>query len=70
MQWDLTGLVIDAVYLDVPVIGRVVNSRVAYGGDVHHTLVLLTPIQLPFKSTPTDRCIVDHKSVTRVRSSV
>lgn len=69
MQWDLTGLKIEAVYLDAPVSGKVESSRVAYGGRVHHTVVLDTPVFFSWKTLPTTRCIVEHQTVTKVSSS-
>ena len=68
MQWDLEGLKIDAIYLeDHPVTGKVELSRVAFGGRVHHTIVLDTPINL--YGTPRERVIVEHQTVSRVYSN-
>lgn len=45
MQWDYTGLKVTGNYMgEFPVSGRVESSRVAYGGEVKHTVVLDEPI--------------------------
>lgn len=68
MYWDLDGLIVDATYMDeFQVSGRVVNSRVAYGGKVKHTIVLETPITVYGRVA--DRVIVEHCDVTRIRSN-
>ena len=70
MNWDLSNLYIDATYLDIPVVGKVVLSRVAFGGRVKHTIVLDPPLKLSFSNELRDRLIVDHENVTRVRSNI
>jgi hypothetical protein len=68
MSWNLEGLVVEATYLETfPVEGRVELSRVAYGGSVKHTLVLTSPINV--YGAVRDRVIVDHETVTRVKSN-
>jgi hypothetical protein len=68
MSWNLEGLCIEATYLDtIPVEGVVENSRVAYGGEVKHTIVLRNPIMV--YGAKRDRLIIDHKTVKRVRSA-
>jgi hypothetical protein len=67
-SWSLEGLYVETTYLETfPVEGRVELSRVAYGGSVHHTIVLTTPITV--YGAVRDRVIVDHKTVTRVKSN-
>ena len=67
-QWNLEGLVVEATYLDTfPVKGVVELSRVAYGGGVKHTVVLVNPITV--YGARRDRVIVDHETVTRVKSN-
>lgn len=45
MSWDLTGSIVRGVYLDRHTFsGKVVASRVAYGGRVIHTVELFVPI--------------------------
>lgn len=68
MSWNLEGLYVEANYLeDFPVQGFVETSRVAYGGSVKHTLVLTQPITV-YGAVRT-RVIVDHETVTRVKSN-
>lgn len=67
-QWNLEGLVVEATYLKTfPVEGRVESSRVAYGGRVKHTVVLNSPITV--YNAVRDRLIIDHETVTRVKSN-
>jgi hypothetical protein len=67
-QWNLEGLVIEATYLEsFPVEGRVESSRVAYGGRVKHIVVLNSPITV--YNAVRDRLIIDHETVTRVKSN-
>jgi hypothetical protein len=69
MSWNLEGLVVEASYLgEFQVTGAVVLSRVAYGGEVKHTLVLDNPITV--YGAVRDRVIVDHPSITRVFSNL
>jgi hypothetical protein len=68
MGWNLEGMVVWARYLDeYDVCGRVESSRVKYGGEVQHTIVLSTPINIYGQMR--DRVLVEHKSVTRVSDS-
>ena len=68
MSWNLEGLKVYATYLDeFPVSGVVELSRVAYGGDVKHSIVLDRPIAV--YGAIRDRVIVDHKNVIRVKSN-
>lgn len=44
-MWDYTGYTVTGVYLDdIVVTGKVLSSRVKYGGKVQHTVELNTPI--------------------------
>ena len=68
MSWNLEGLCIEATYLEnFPVEGLVELSRVAYGGKVKHTIVLRNPVMI--YGTERDRLVVDHESVSRVKSA-
>jgi hypothetical protein len=68
MSWQLEGLCVEAMYLeDIPVSGRVMQSRVAYGGMVKHTILLQKPINL--FGTVRDRVIIEHTQITRVMSN-
>ena len=66
MSWNLEGMHIQATYLEnIPVSGRVELSRVAYGGRVHHTIVLDQPINV--YGAVRDRVIVEHAHVKQVK---
>lgn len=68
MSWNLEGMVVWARYLDeYDVYGKVESSRVKYGGEVQHTIVLSTPINIYGQLR--DRVLVEHKSITRVSDS-
>lgn len=68
MNWNLEGLYVEATYLETfPVEGRVELSRVAYGGRVNHTIVLNNPINV--YGAVRDRVIIEHQTVTRVKSN-
>ena len=69
MSWNLEGLHIEGNYMgDIPVKGRVESSRVKYGGEVQHTVVLYSPISV-YNATR-DRVLLENQYVTRVRSNV
>ena len=66
MGWDLTGMTVWARYLDeYDICGRVESSRVKYGGEVQHTVVLTDPIVIYGESR--DRLLIENKYVTRVK---
>lgn len=67
MNWNLEGLCVTGMYMgEFPVSGRVVLSRVKYGGGVQHTVVLDEPIQV-YRAVR-DRVLLDHENVVRVAS--
>jgi hypothetical protein len=66
MSWILDGQKIKANYLGTPVSGTVISSRVKYGGSVQYSLVLDEPVQLPWRSEPTDMLLVDKNEVIEV----
>ena len=67
-NWNLEGLHVTGNYMgDYPVSGRVVLSRVKYGGSVQHTVVLDQPLHL--YETVRERVLLDHENVVRVRSA-
>lgn len=69
-MWNLEGLSIEAKYLDEFLVsGKVESSRVAYGGNVKHTVVLNEPLSMRWRSEPAERLIVDHETVSRVFSN-
>jgi hypothetical protein len=68
MNWDLTGMTVWARYLDeYDVYGRVESSRVKYGGEVQHTVVLAEPTVIYGQLR--DRVLIENKYVTRVKDS-
>jgi len=65
MSWNLETMKVKALYMgEFPVSGRVELSRVAYGGDVKHTVVLDAPITV--YGAVRDRVIVEHRFVEQV----
>jgi hypothetical protein len=65
-MWDYTGMKVFGEYMnEFPVTGRVESSRVAYGGDVKHTVVLDDPITV--YGSVRDRVILEHKQIVQVR---
>ena len=69
MNWDLTGMTVWARYLDeYDIYGLVESSRVKYGGEVQHTVVLAEPTVIYGQLR--DRVLIEHKYVTRVKDSV
>ena len=66
MSWNLEGLTVTGSYLGMfPVTGRVETSRVKYGGQVSHHIVLETPITV--FGAIRDRVILEHCLVHSVR---
>lgn len=64
MAWHREGEHVQALYMNQPVSGRVLESRVKYGGRVQHTLELDHSICLPWRSEPVTRVLVDEATVT------
>jgi len=68
MSWNLEGLRVRGIYLeDFPVEGRVVLSRVSYGGGVVHTVELDTPIQV--FGAMRDRVILRQGDIQQISSN-
>ena len=66
MNWNLEGMIVDGMYMGAyPCRGKVLVSRVKYGGEVCHHVVLETPITI--YGSVRDRVILDHKQVVRVQ---
>lgn len=64
-MWDLEGLKVEGKYMgDIAVAGRVESSRVKYGGEVVHTVVLDAPINV--YGAERDRVLLENKYVERV----
>jgi hypothetical protein len=65
MKWDLTGERINGLYMGLfPYTGTVESSRVKYGGDVQHTVV----VDEPFKvyGEVRERILVSVTEVNRI----
>jgi|VirMetMinimDraft_7_1064189.scaffolds.fasta_scaffold96534_3 hypothetical protein len=67
-MWNYEGLRVSGDYLGFPVTGVVNLSRVAFGGDIKHTVVLDEQLQLPWRNELTDCVILSMKEITRVMS--
>jgi len=68
-MWNLEGLTVRGLYMgEYPVSGRVELSRVKYGGEVVHTLVLEKPLNLRWRAAPAERLLVEHKYIEQVGS--
>jgi hypothetical protein len=64
MGWNKDGNTIKAVYLDRPITGVVLNSRVKYGGQVQYQVKLDEPVYLPWSAgEPRDIVLVDENDV-------
>jgi hypothetical protein len=69
MEWNLEGMTVTGKYLgDFPVTGKVELSRVKYGGEVYHHIVLKTPIVVYGETR--ERVILEHRNVETVKDSV
>ena len=67
MNWNLEGLTVSGLYMgSFPVTGRVEISRVKYGGEVSHHIVLESPITV--YGAVRDRVILEHRFISSVRS--
>jgi hypothetical protein len=65
-QWYLDGYRVIANYFGEAVTGIVESSRVKYGGTVQHTVILDEEIQLPWRSEPTKRILVNESELIEV----
>jgi len=66
-MWNLEGLTVRGLYMgSMPVAGRVERSRVQYGGEVSHHVVLNVPIQV--YGAIRDRVILEHRYIEQVES--
>lgn len=73
MNWNLEGLCVKGLYMgEYHVTGKVTLSRVAYGGEVQHYVLLDEPLNIlggAVKRESGERVIVEHKYITQVSSS-
>ena len=63
MSWNKEGQQITAMYQGQQVTGTVESSRLKYGGKVQHLLILDKPIQLRWRTEPTDSLLIDEDKV-------
>ena len=63
-MWNYEKMWITGYYMDKPVSGIVESSRVAYGGEVKHTVVLDNPINM--YGVNRDRVILNHSEIETV----
>lgn len=67
-SWVLDGQKITGTYCGVTVTGLVVDSRVKYGGEVQYTVESDTPVNLPWRSEPRTRLLIDRKDLIGVQN--
>jgi len=72
-MWDLEGMQIKGRYMDEVVVrGRVIRSRVAYGGEVQHTVQLDKGFTLfggAVRRDAGETVIVEHKYISQVKDN-
>lgn len=69
MNWNLEGLAVEGIYLsDIAVAGKVLKSRVKYGGRVQHLVELNHSFDAGrgIAREAGETVFVEHKDVTRV----
>lgn len=65
-MWNYEGMTVTGKYLgEIMVTGKVELSRVAYGGDVKHTVVMEEPISV--YGNMRHRVILDHCEIIKVK---
>ncbi len=65
-MWNLEGKQVTGTYLqEFPVTGRVWLSRVAYGGEVQHHVILDTPIEVYGRMA--DTVILRHGEIAELK---
>ena len=62
-MWNKEGKTVTAMYQGQQVTGTVELSRVKYGGKVQHTLILDKPVQLRWRTEPTNCLLIDDDKV-------
>ena len=64
MGWNKDGSTIRATYMDTyEVTGKVVESRVIYGGKVQYTVILEKPVQFRWRSEPSTLVLIDSDKI-------
>lgn len=74
MSWNLEGMRVWGRYMDtVEVSGVVTLSRVAYGGEVHHTITLdkdFSILKGAVRRDAGENVILEHKNIKKVKDFV
>ena len=65
MSWVKDGEHVVANYLGERVTGKVVESRVKYGGSVQYTVDLDKPVKFRWRSEPTVRVLLDRDELIK-----
>ena len=69
MPWNLEGQRINGLYMGLfPYSGLVLNSRVKFGGDVQHTVLIDEPIKVYGEDR--DMILVSKDEVNRILEDV
>lgn len=69
MKWNLEGYHVSAIYLENNYVnGTVIESRVVYGGDVRHTLLLDRPAVV--HGTKLTHVVLNHDDITTIGNLV
>lgn len=62
-SWIRDGERVKARYMGVLVSGRVESSRVKYGGRVQYTVLLDTPLKMPWRSEHKIQVLIDSEEL-------
>ena len=63
MGWIKDGEQVTANYMGQTITGTVESSRVKYGGEVQYTVNLDSPVQLRWRTEPTNRVLINQKEL-------
>lgn len=65
-DWNLEGKLVQVNYMDNIRAGKVLSSRVKYGGKVQHQVKLTHSIQLKWRTEPVWQVLVDEDEVVDI----
>lgn len=69
MNWNLENLFVSGKYMgEFPITGKVILSRVSYGGGIKHHVELTTPVKV--YGSIRDNVILEHSEIQQVMSSI
>jgi hypothetical protein len=57
------GTLICATYMGYPTFGKVIDSRVKYGGRLQYSVALLEPTLIAGRTEPTEDILVYHENI-------